>query len=134
MDEDGEADTLTCWMSGDSLPYAARGHYYSWFYFSVQGATNGQTLTFNMRGMAAQAKLYKMGLRPVYRIKPNSMKWKRCMGPLSWHSAADGNFEIRFSHTFSNWNAKTDKAYFAWHYPYSFEESLKNTRKLMRRF
>ena len=108
-------------MSGDGLPYAERGHFYSWFYFSVQGVTNDKTLTFNIRGMAAQAKLYKMGLRPVYRVKPNSMKWKQFKGPLSYGTGPDGNFEIRFSHTFSNFDAQTDTAYFAWTYPYSFE-------------
>ena len=52
VDEDGEPDTFNCWMSGDSLPYANRGHYYTWFYFSVKGVTSGQTLTFNIKGMA----------------------------------------------------------------------------------
>lgn len=40
-DEDGEPDSFTCWMSGDSLPYASRGHYYTWFYFNVKGVTSG---------------------------------------------------------------------------------------------
>ena len=82
--------------------------------------------------MAAQGKLYKMGLRPVYRVSPNSMKWKRCQGHLSW--SYDQNFQIKFSHTFQNFNPNTDTAYFAWTYPYSFELSLKNTQKLMRKF
>ena len=69
-------------MSGDALPYDTRGHYYSWFYFSVKGVERGKTLTFQIKGMMQQGKLYKMGLRPVYRIHPHSMKWKRCMGPL----------------------------------------------------
>ena len=52
--------------------------------------------------MAAQGKLYKMGLRPVYRVSPNSMKWKRCPGALYW--GKDDNFWIKFSHTFNNFN------------------------------
>lgn len=72
--------------------------------------------------MAAQGKLYKMGLRPVYRVSPASMKWKRCQGNLSWGN--DGNFWIKFSHTFTNFNKASDTAYFAWTYPYSFEKSL----------
>ena len=119
-------------MSGDALPYANKGHYHTWFYFSVKGVPNGKTLTFNIKGMAAQGKLYKMGLRPVYRVSPNSMKWKRCQGPLYWNY--EGNFQIKFTHTFSNFNSETDTAYFAWTYPYSFELSLKHTQKLMRRF
>ena len=128
--EDGSADTYTCYMSGDGLPYAERGHYYSWFYFSVKGVQCGQTLYFNIKGMAQQGKLYKMGLRPVYRVSPNSMKWKRCQGLLTWNNNEE-NFQIKFAHTFTNFNPETDTAYFAWTYPYSFEQSLRGTQKLL---
>ena len=30
-----------CWMSGDALPYASKGHYHTWFYFSVKGIKRG---------------------------------------------------------------------------------------------
>ncbi len=40
-DEDGEADTYTMWMSGDGLPYQPKGHYHTWFYFSVKNVRNG---------------------------------------------------------------------------------------------
>ena len=60
-----------------------------------------------------------MGLRPVYRVEPNSMKWKRCVGPLQWRYE-DNGFAITFSHTFNNFNPDTDKAYIAWTYPFSF--------------
>ena len=72
-------------MSGDGLPYTPVGHYKSWFYFSVKGAKSGDDYTFSMRNMGFQSKLYKMGLRPVYRIAPHSMKWRRCTGPIEWH-------------------------------------------------
>ena len=35
--EDGSCDSFTCWMSGDGLPYTPKGHYHTWFYFSVNG-------------------------------------------------------------------------------------------------
>ena len=120
-------------MAGDGLPYAERGHYYSWFYFSVAGVQPGQTLQFNIKGMAQQGKLYKMGLRPVYRVTPNSRKWKRCQGFLTWNNNEE-NFQIKFAHTFTNFNPETDTAYFAWTYPYSFEQSLRETQKLLQRF
>ena len=71
-----------------------------------------------------------MGLRPVFRI--NNRKWKRCMGPLHWDQ--EEFFEITFSHTFSNFDPEKDTAFFAWTYPYSFEKSLKKTRKIVQRF
>ena len=74
-----------------------------------------------------------MGLRPVFRVSPNSMKWKRCNGSLKWE-ILEGHFSITFTHTFNNFKTDSDTAYFAWTYPYSFEESLKKTQKLLRKY
>ena len=120
--------------SGDGLPYANVGHYKTWFYFSVKGIKSGDTLTFNVRNMAQQGKLYKAGLKPVFRILPNSKKWKRCGGQVTWAYKNDG-FELTWTHHFNVFNSeRDDTAYFAWTYPYSFEETLKKTRKLVKRF
>ena len=124
--DNSEISSFTMYMSGDSLPYTQVGHIWTWFYYSVKGVKNGETLTFNIRGMAMQGKLYKMGLRPVYRVHPNSMKWKRCNGMLQW-GQSDGEFNIKFTHHFNNFKSETDTAYFAWTYPYSFQESLDKT-------
>ena len=53
--------------------------------------------------MASQGKLYKMGLRPVWRVSPDSMKWKRQQGMLKWDQTDDG-FCISFAHCFQNFN------------------------------
>ena len=34
------------------MPYSPVGHYRTWFYFSVKGVQNGETLTFCIKGMA----------------------------------------------------------------------------------
>ena len=81
---DDDPKYFNCWMSGDGMPYSSFGHYRTWFYFSIKGVQKDDTLTFAIKGMASQGKLYKMGLRPVYRVSPNSMKWKRCSGMLKW--------------------------------------------------
>lgn len=75
-----------------------------------------------------------MGLRPVFRVSPNFMKWKRQQGYLRWDQTDSEGFVISFNHTFQNFNSSTDTAYFAWTYPYSFEESLKKTQKLIKKF
>ena len=74
-----------------------------------------------------------MGLRPVYRVQPNSMKWKRCTGSLQWRYD-DNGFSVTFTHTFNNFNSETDTAFFAWTYPWSFQESLNQTEKLVKKF
>ena len=120
-------------MSGDALPYANRGHFHTWFYFSVKGVPAGQTLTFTIKGMACQGKLYKMGLRPVFRIAPGQMKWKRSTGSLKWNYEENKHFSITFTHTFDNFKDR-DVAYFAWTYPYSFKESMEKTQKLLQKY
>lgn len=35
-DADSE-DQYNIWISADSLPYDSKGHYKTWFYFSVKG-------------------------------------------------------------------------------------------------
>ena len=84
-------------MSGDGLPYTAKEHYRTWFYFSVKGYQAGQSLTFVMKGMALQGKLYKMGLRTVYRTSSSS-KWKRCPGLCQWKY--ESSFSVTFTHQF----------------------------------
>lgn len=81
---DENSNFINCWMSGDGLPYTNVGHYKSWFYFSIKGMKNESTYTFCMRNMGLQSKLYKMGLRPVFRVSPTNMNWRRCNGPIQW--------------------------------------------------
>ena len=65
-------------ISEDSLPYVTlpggAQNYRTWFYFSVTGVARGETVIFSMRNMNNQGKLYKMGLKPVYRVLPNVEK------------------------------------------------------------
>jgi hypothetical protein len=94
VDEE-KPNSFTCWLAGDAEPYS-HGKFWTWFYFSVKGVKSGETLTFNIKGMASQGKLYKMGLRPVYRIAPDSMKWKRQQGYLRWDQTETDGFCISF--------------------------------------
>ena len=85
--------------------------------------------------MGFQSKLYKMGLRPVFRIAPHSMKWRRCAGPCHWEQdEAKQNLLVTWTHNFGQVNPQTDTIYFAWTYPYSFEESLRKTKKWIAKF
>ena len=78
-----EDDLFHIWISPDSIPYDPKGHYKTWFYFSVKGVYKRQTLNFSIRNMASQGKLFKNGLRPVYRSCSN-MKWKRVHGKVQY--------------------------------------------------
>jgi hypothetical protein len=112
-------------MSGDGLPYTTIGHFKTWFFFSVKGVNANEDYTFSIRNMAFQSTLYKMGLKPVYRTYPNSMKWKRCSGQLKYETSENGqSFIVTWTHNFLNFNPAIDTVYFAWTYPYSLTKSL----------
>ena len=44
------------------------------------------------------------------------------------------HFGVTFTHTFNNFNTDKDTAYFAWTYPYGYDESLKKTQKLLKKY
>ena len=112
-------------VTGDGQPYTT-GHYRTWFYFSVKGCTAGDVLTFSVKSMAQQGKLYNYGLRPVYRTLPNAPKWRRCGGAVTWDGIGiENGFNLTWTHTFNTHNRERgDATYFAWTYPYSFQDSL----------
>ena len=78
-------------MSGDSKPYDTKGHYKTWFYFSVKGMNKNQQLSISIRNMGNQGKLFKNGLRPVYRSASNQ-KWKRVHGKVEYKLNGQGLF------------------------------------------
>jgi hypothetical protein len=86
------------------------------------GTARGETVIFSMRNMNNQGKLYKMGLKPVYRVLPNVEKeWQRVPNNVQYDYIEDcGPFMITFSHNFAYDESET--TYFAFTYPFSFEE------------
>jgi hypothetical protein len=114
-----------CWISQDSLPYS-QGQFKTWFYFSVSGAEG--EFYFSIRNMAFQQQLYKNGLKPVYKA-PNQ-KWRRCIGPVVCQEQNQA-FTVTFSHTFKS---PSDPVYFAWTYPWSYQDQLKKTKKWVQTF
>ena len=75
-----ETNLFYIWISPDSIPYE-RGHYRTWFYFSIKGIETNSEIHFSVRNMGNQGRIFKNGLRPVYRSSSN-MKWRRIQGEL----------------------------------------------------
>jgi hypothetical protein len=44
------------------------------------------------------------------------------------------SFQVTWTHAFSNYDPDTETVYFAWTYPYSFEESLVKTQGLIKKY
>jgi len=72
--------------------------------------------------MNNQGKLYKMGLKPVFRVLPNVEKeWQRIPNNVQYDYVEEsGPFMITFSHNFAY--EETEVTYFAFTYPFSYEE------------
>jgi cytosolic carboxypeptidase protein 5 len=112
----GQPKKFDIWISPDGLPYLSSGMK-TWFYFYVKGALPSESIKFTIKNMNKQAKLYNMGLRPVFRVIPKGRNWQRIPGPTTWNKGNCG-LEINFEHTF-NWSPN-DRVYFAFTYPYSY--------------
>jgi hypothetical protein len=92
-------NSFNIYISPDSIPYDNKGHYKTWFYFSIKGVQK-QEISFSVRNMGNQGKLFKNGLRPVYRSKSN-MKWKRVHGKVDYKLNSQTNsFYINWKHNF----------------------------------
>ena len=93
--------TYHLYISEDCLPYATTGYYKTWFYFSVTGVPKSQTLTFSIRNMNNQGKLYKLGLKPVYRVLPDERKdWARITAEVGYEYGSEG-FIVTWQHHFT---------------------------------
>ncbi len=123
---------LQCYISEDSKPYSTEGHYRTWFYFSVTNVPQGDTITFSMRNMNNQGKLYKAGLKPVYRVLPTNQKsWKRLPAPMSWDYGVEG-FTLNWSFKFDFEASET--VYFAFTWPWSYQEQQERTASMEEKF
>jgi hypothetical protein len=76
--------------------------------------------------MSNQGRLFKQGLRPVYRSASN-MKWKRVHGKIDYKVLPNGLSNATWSHTFDNIKGPEEAVFFAYTYPYSYTESLNKT-------
>ena len=126
-------NTFYLYISGDGAPYE-KPHYKTWFYFSVSGMSKDEKITFSIRNMGLQGKLFKTGLRPVYRSTSN-MKWKRVSSEIHYKNEKTYS-TMTWNHTFDELETNSDKPdtfYFAYTYPYSYTESMTKTRKMMAR-
>ncbi|CDW91598.1 UNKNOWN [Stylonychia lemnae] len=116
------------WIATDSLPYFKNCGYRTWFYFGVKGTIRDQVLSFTIKNMNHQSKLYASGLRPVYRLGMQS-KWRRCNGKCSWISAPEGT-SVTFEHSFSGQERDDQLLYIAFTYPFSYSETTEYFDKI----
>ena len=70
----------------------------------------------------------------MYRVLPKgSKKWKRIPGNVDFGKGEEG-YQVTFSHTFTEEASEEETYYFAFSYPYSLEESLKASQRMLKKY
>ena len=120
LDDAGTSFELT--TAADCAGMACVTGYRTWFYYVVRGAKKDLNLTMVVSNMNPQTKMFNQGMKPCYKVGDGpSAKWERLPSDIS-HSVGEGRiFEIKFRFRFSS----DAPVYFAFCYPYSFEETVK---------
>lgn len=90
----------------------------SWFYFGVKGGY-GKCVRFNIMNLNRQARLFEMGMLPVYRTVPGHEKWSRILIRPCWETVNE-DFKLSFIHRMMD--TKNSITYFAFCFPHSYED------------
>ncbi|XP_053566964.1 cytosolic carboxypeptidase-like protein 5 [Bombina bombina] len=103
----------------------------SWFYFSVRGGAPGKLLKINIMNMNKQSKLYSQGMAPFVRTVPIRSRWERIRERPTFEMI-ENQFVLSFVHRFLECRGAT--TYFAFCFPFSYEESQEMLAGLDDRF
>ncbi|XP_044145947.1 LOW QUALITY PROTEIN: cytosolic carboxypeptidase-like protein 5 [Bufo gargarizans] len=103
----------------------------SWFYFSVRGGAPGKLIKINIMNMNKQSKLYGQGMAPFVRTVPIRSRWERVRERPTFQMV-ENQFVLSFAHRFLDCRGAT--TYFAFCYPFSYEESQELLSGLDDRF
>jgi len=114
-DDGTQLDLRTC-ADMQETPHST--NYRTWFHYSVSGAKKDETIVMCISNLNPQAKMYNQGLKPVYRVGAKG-KWERLNTEVTHSCGENKNFQIKFRFRFSG---STEPTFFAFSYPYSFEE------------
>ncbi|XP_063771002.1 cytosolic carboxypeptidase-like protein 5 isoform X2 [Pseudophryne corroboree] len=103
----------------------------SWFYFSVRGGAPGKLIRINIMNMNKQSKLYTQGMAPFVRTVPIRSRWERVRERPTFQMV-ENQFILSFVHRFLECRGAT--TYFAFCFPFSYEESQEMLAGLDGRF
>lgn len=116
-------NSFDLYISADSQPYADEILYKAWFYFSISGVRPSTTVTFTIRNMRNQSKLYTAGMRPVFKSTSEDgskvlTSWRKIPSKptFNWNEE-DEIFTLKWSFTVTH-----PVTYFAYSYPFSYTE------------
>ncbi|CDW82706.1 zinc carboxypeptidase family protein [Stylonychia lemnae] len=129
-------DEYEIWIAPDSIPYQEEISYRTWFFFSITGFPKDmKTIRFRVMNMSNQGKLISYGLKSVFIefshqdhlkfIRENQpmfrQPWKRIKAKVDHEKGAEG-MKMYFHHQLKPTQDTKDVLYFAFTYPYTFED------------
>lgn len=119
--EMNEDKWFSLWTGPDGIDFSGENSYRTWFYFKV--TTNAiASMKFTIKNLNIQSKLFKEGMKPVYRTE--NTDWERLLCEIQ--TVKNGkNFEITFEHNFTE-----TCTYFAFTYPWSYSQHLEMIKEL----
>eukprot|EP00756_Hemistasia_phaeocysticola_P022584 Hpha_TRINITY_DN15843_c7_g8::TRINITY_DN15843_c7_g8_i1::g.187641::m.187641 len=121
--EGGNGNEFSLWTAADceGTPYENSNR--SWFHFRVSGGTAGRQVTFHIRNLNSQMKLFAQDMRPVFCRGANPTQWERIENRPQVRSAKENGVMLSFYHQFQT---DGEVVWFAFTYPYSFNQLQQN--------
>eukprot|EP00756_Hemistasia_phaeocysticola_P013248 Hpha_TRINITY_DN15262_c1_g12::TRINITY_DN15262_c1_g12_i1::g.64303::m.64303 len=121
--ENGGGNEFSLWTSADceGTPYENSNR--SWFHFRVSGGTVGRQVTFHIRNLNSQQKLFAQDMRPVFCRGLNPTQWERIENRPQMRVASGQSVMLSFYHSFIS---EGETVWFAFTYPYSFTQLQQN--------
>eukprot|EP00357_Protocruzia_adherens_P000565 CAMPEP_0115022640 /NCGR_PEP_ID=MMETSP0216-20121206/31702_1 /TAXON_ID=223996 /ORGANISM="Protocruzia adherens, Strain Boccale" /LENGTH=1017 /DNA_ID=CAMNT_0002395425 /DNA_START=142 /DNA_END=3195 /DNA_ORIENTATION=- len=125
------ANSYGIWTAPDCVGTPNETPCRTWFYFSVNSVSQGETLTFCVKNINNQSKMLRDGLRPVYRSSPSMSDFERLPIPVTSWKACDGGLEMVFKHTFTT---ESEEVFFAFCWPWSLDDNEKMLAEVMDKY
>lgn len=120
------ASAFRAWTTPDCSGTEYEATSRTWFHFSVAGGSPGNTIQITIWDLQKQNKLFAQGHQPVVKINPGGgrkvINWHRGCKSVEHDIDDDGVFYIRFTFEFASCVGKDAKVFFAFCYPWSYEE------------
>lgn len=120
------------WTSPDAAGTSYESGNRTWFHFSVKGHITGKTVKFHIMNMNKQNKLYNQGMSPVFKVVPGKNSWRRIKEKPAFEFV-ESQFILSFMHRFDEVTKHTT-TYFAFCYPFSYQECQDSLEKLEVQF
>jgi len=100
----------------------------TWFFFSVKAMKN-VTVRMCIMNLNKQTSLYQQhDYRPIFKVEPTCKTWRRMPDSPSF-KVRDDNSQLRFKYRFES---DSETAFFAFCYPFSYEDVQKRLSALDR--